>query len=118
MKIYNNINNLNFFAKKNVLKMTTKQKEYTFAKPPKSLVKDDFFADIENYMNGTMSKEQYLKTFLDKVKNHSYDFSQNRLAEKYKNDLLTDLDFAYSFKNISDKHLTEEMIKLLKSKNS
>ena len=37
MKIYNNINNLNFFAKKNVLKMTTKQKEYTFAKPPVQL---------------------------------------------------------------------------------
>jgi hypothetical protein len=115
MQIYN-YNSTIFTAKKlpaekSLKTVATKLKSDTFSN------KENLYNDIEKYLKKDISKEEYFKFLIEKIKNNSY-YVSDRVEEKYVNDMLTTLDLVVNTKKIPDEYLKRKMENLLKYKNS
>lgn len=110
MQIYN-YNSTIFTAKK----ASTKNLKKVLKSDTLANNQDDLYFDIEKYLKKDITKEEYFKIFKEKVKNNP-NISNNRIENKYINDMLTTLDLVGNTKNIPDKYLIQNMEFLLNYK--
>lgn len=109
MKIYN-INSINFSASRKTNNLHSAMVQNS---------RDEFYTNINGFLNKDYDKKEYLKLFsenVNKIKTNKEANLFSSTEKKYINDLLMTMDLADKLERISDKYLTESMTTLLKTK--
>ena len=111
MKIYN-INPINFTAKKTIV---TKKD----LKPAEKFTKENFYNQIDGFMNNQIDKEKYFKMFsdgVDKIYKQQDILKYNPIERKYINNLVSLLDMSENHGSIPEQYLKKNMELLLAHK--
>ena len=110
MKIYNTYT-INFTAIKN--NKSSVKKMNNLSLNVNSFVQNDIYKDMSSFLQKKITKEEYLYKFITNFNNEAYK-KLNNSEKKYVHDILTTIDFAESYKSISDEYLQEKMKRLIK----
>ena len=102
---------MNFTSKKNIYNSKTIK---SVQKNTQKIQNTDYFyEDMKKFLNKEYSKDEYLKTFINRLEQSSYAERSNNVEKKYINDLLTSIDLANSYKEIPDNYIIERVLKIV-----